>query len=139
MVRKYIDVAAGIYLNANGKITVGGQISGKRYPAPTDSWEWGDVRGNLSGSLKLELALELCVLSPKVLQAKGGGSVSAQAAGALRNEFDSKIWLDYQVNAGKLAAAVTFKTLWGLVEYEREWQVFDGWNDSDSIEAVDFN
>lgn len=136
--RKYVDVAAGIYLNADGKITLGGQVAGKRYPAPTDRWAWAEVSGNLSGSLKLELALELCVFSPKVLQAKGGGSFNAKAAGNFRNEFDSKIWLDYEVKAGKLTATVIFKTLWGLVEYEREWQICDGWNDGDSFEVLDF-
>lgn len=138
-VRKYIDVAAGIYLNVNGKISAGAQVAGKRYPAPRNQWQWQDVKGTANGQIKMELALELCVLSPKVLQAKGGGFVSAQASGSVRNNFDTRIWFDYQISIRPLTAVVNFKTLWGLIDYEREWQIFDAIEKKDSFKLLDFS
>lgn len=132
-------LVGGVYLNVKGKITAGAQVEGKRYPAPRNTYEWSHVRGHAQGQIALELAAELAVWSASVMQAKGGGSVSARVTGSLRNSFSSKFWFDYRFSVKPLTASVTLKMAWGLVEYEREWPIFEERQTEGRFELVDFS
>lgn len=132
-------LAGGVYLNVKGKIGLGVQIIGKKYPAPRNSYVWDHVKGSAQGQITLELAIELVVWSSSVASAKGGGSVSAQLSGYLRNNFNSKFFLDYNLTIKPLTAAVSLKMMWGLWEYEKEWPIFQAVERKDSSEIADFS
>lgn len=137
--KKYFDVTAGLFLNVSGKLMINAQVSLLRYPQLDGKVVWQDVQGTGGGEVKIGFSAEVCVWRPSLLQAKGEASVSASAVSSIRNDFGSKVWVDTQLNAGKLAVTVTFKTLWGLMEYEREWQICDGLNENTSTEVLDFS
>ena len=125
IVRKYCNIAAGFFLVIEGKISVAAKVVGKKYPAPKDKWEWDSISGEIAGALKFQLKAELIVLSPKAIQAVASGTTGASIKGEPANSFDSKINLKVETSIGGLKTKVVFKAAWGLVEYERAWQIFE--------------
>lgn len=121
-------IRAGIYLNFGGKIVAGGKGEARRYPSLDKKIQQCQLVGELSGALTVELAAELFVLSPKVAQAKAGGSGSIEAKGSMAIKSSGKVTVKPEIVIGKCAASVTVKMLWGLVETEREWPIYEGYS-----------
>lgn len=121
-------IRAGIYLNFSGKIVAGGRGQARRYPSLEPKLQQKELIGELSGALTVELAAELFVLSPKVASAKAGGSASIEAKGALTFKGSGSVTVKPEILLGKCAASVSVKMLWGLVETEREWPIYEGYS-----------
>jgi len=139
IVRKYCNVAAGFFLGIEGKISIMAKLVGKKYPSPKGSWEWDSIGGEVEGSLKFALKGELIVLSPKAVQAVVSGSTGVAVKGEPKNSFNSKIMMDVELTIGGLTTKAMFKAAWGLIEYEKNWKLFEPWKPKKTIELVDFN
>jgi len=139
LVKKYCNIAAGFFLVLQGKISVAGKVVGKRYPPPKDKWVWDSIAGEAKGSLVFQLKAELIVLSPKAIQAVASGTTGASVMGQLENSFSPVVMLNTEISIGGLNTKVIFKAAWGLIEYEREWKIFEPWKREKPFKAFDFN
>jgi hypothetical protein len=137
-IAEIFDITAGLFLVINGKLTVSIQAAVRKYPLPRDEFTWDSLQGRGGGEVELGFEAKFCVWSASVVQASGKATARASASSSLR-QSGRKVMLDTALNVGMLQANVKAEFWWGLIEYERNWLIWDGYNDKSATEVVDFS
>ena len=120
LVAKYVKF--GIYLNIGLGLNFGATCTWAYWPHD-DSTKWSAFKIELAGKLAIELAAELLVCSPDVIQTKASGKAEGVIKGWGEKEANKSVAVKAKGEINPLTVGLVFKLAWGLVEYERAWPI----------------
>lgn len=119
---KYIK--GGIYINISFASTFGANCAWAYWPDKHIT-QWAAFKMELAGKGSIELAAELLVGSPDVLNAKASGKSEVTIKGWGEKESAQHPAIKAKAEFTPLTVALVFKMAWGLCEYERSWPIFE--------------
>lgn len=112
----FFNIALGVDVEADGIRT---------YWPHNGRYDWQSISMRIIGSGVIEPAIELLVFSKDILKAKISGMSSIEISGGVyaADEENPKIKANYVFSPLKIAAE--FKAAWGLIEYEKVWNILN--------------
>ena len=116
-------IKAGIYLNVDFSASVSTACAWAFWPEANET-RWNSFKVEAKGAGSAELAAELLVCSPDVLQCKAAGKTELSIKGWGEKEGGEHPAVVSILEFKPLTVAVVVRFFWDLVEVEHSWQIF---------------
>ncbi len=113
-------VKAGFFIEVWGSISCGIGITGN-YDPVDDKTRYSETKAAASGTIGGAISLEVKLASSDIAEAalSGETSLTAELAGTYKESFE----LNWSGKWDGIKGKATIKALWGIVEYNREFQI----------------